>query len=86
MHLTPLATCAQLVEADPGDHRGQPGAHVLDRGRVGATHPQPGVLEGVVGIGGRAEHSVRDRAQLRAVLLEHVLGDHGLSVLLVSHV
>ena len=52
--LAPRVAGAQHVQGDPRDHRGQPGAEVLDRLRVTAVEPQPGLLHGVVGLGGRA--------------------------------
>ena len=38
--------------------------------RVGAAEAQPRLLHGVVGLADRAEHAVRDRAQVGPVLLE----------------
>jgi hypothetical protein len=52
------------------DVRGQPAAEVLDLARVRAAEPQPGVLDGVVGLAERAEHAVGDRAETRSLLFE----------------
>ena len=60
----------QPVERETGDDRGQPAAQVLDLGRVGATRPEPGVLDRVFGLGQRAEHPIRHGSQVRALLLE----------------
>src|SRR5262249_23676352 len=60
----------QHVEAHPRDDRGQPAAQVLDRAGVGARELEPRLLHGVVGLGRRAEHAVRDQPQMAAVLLE----------------
>jgi hypothetical protein len=54
---------AQHVKADPAHHGGEPAAEVVDRGGVGAGQPYPGLLHRVLGVGQRAEHPVRDRAQ-----------------------
>jgi hypothetical protein len=64
----------ERVQRDAGDDRGQPSLEVLDLARVGAADPQPGVLDGVVGLAERAEHPVGDRAEMRPVLLE-LLGE-----------
>ena len=45
---------------------------------VGAAEPQPGLLDGVVGLAQRAEHPVGDRPQVGAVLVES-LGQPGRS-------
>ena len=37
---------------------------------VGAVEPEPGLLHGVVGLGGGAQHPVRDRPQVIPVVLE----------------
>src|SRR5688500_5255106 len=70
---------AQGVEADAGDDRRQPAAKVLDSGNVSAADPKPGFLNGVVGLGERAEHPIGDGTQVRAVLLE-ALGELGILV------
>nr|BFF26301.1 hypothetical protein GCM10025732_42660 [Glycomyces mayteni] len=64
------ATRAQEVEADAGGDGGEPAAEVLDLGGVGAREAHPGLLDGVVGFAGAAEHAEGDRAQVVAVLLE----------------
>jgi hypothetical protein len=70
--LAPLPARAQHVQAHPRDHPGQPAAEVVDAAGVGAAEPQPALLDGVVGLGERAEHLVGDRPQPGAVLLEPV--------------
>ena len=62
--------CPQPVEAQPRDDRRQPAAEVLDGGSVGSTRPEPGVLDRVLGLGQRAEHAIRHRPQMRAMVLE----------------
>jgi catechol 2,3-dioxygenase-like lactoylglutathione lyase family enzyme len=61
---------AQHVQADPRDHRRQPAGEVADVGGVRTGQPQPRLLDRVVGLAGRAEHAVGDRAQVRTVGLE----------------
>jgi hypothetical protein len=61
---------AQQVQALPGDDGGQPAAEVVDLFRLGMAQPQPGVLDGVVGLGQRTQHPVGHRPQPGAVLLE----------------
>ena len=58
------------VHAHPGDNRRQPSAEVLDVTGVGAAQPQPGFLNGVVGLAGRAQRVVGDRPQSGSVGLE----------------
>ena len=70
--LAPGRAGAQQVEADPADHGGQPAAQVVHRAGVRPGHPQPGLLHGVVRLGRRAQHPVRDPAQVCAVVLELV--------------
>ena len=55
--LAPRAPRLQLVQADPRDDGGEPAAEVLDRVGVGAVEPQPGLLDGVVGL--RCDPSIR---------------------------
>src|SRR5439155_18199646 len=62
----------QHVQTDAGDDGGQPPAEVVDLARPGPAEAQPGVLDGVVGLGERAEHSVGHRPQMGPVLLEAV--------------
>ena len=50
-HLRPGAPRLQHIEAEPGDDGREPAAQVRDPCRVGAAHPQPGVLDGVFGFG-----------------------------------
>jgi hypothetical protein len=61
---------AEHVQADPPGDGGQPGGQVGHVVGVGAAEPQPGLLDSVVRLGQRAEHPVRHRAQVRALLLE----------------
>ena len=56
------ATRATTVVSQPRE--------VLDVARVRAAESQPRVLNRVVGLAQRAEHPVRDRPQVRALLLE----------------
>ena len=68
-----LAACsagAQHVQRHARDDSREPAAQVLDFARVRATQPQPGLLNGVVGFAQRAEHPIRDRAQMGPLLLE----------------
>ena len=43
---------------------------IADVADVGAVHPQPRFLHGVVGLGQRPQHAVGDRPQMRTVLFE----------------
>src|SRR6266542_3491316 len=61
---------APHVQALSGDDGGQPSAEVVDLFRLGLAQPQPGVLDGVVGLGQRTEHPIGHRPQPGAVLLE----------------
>jgi hypothetical protein len=70
--LAPGVARAQHVQADAGDDRGQPAAEVLDPARVRPADTQPGVLDGVVRLGERAQHPVGHRPQMGTVLLETV--------------
>jgi hypothetical protein len=54
----------EQVQADPRDHRGQPGTEVVDVAGVGPAGPQPRLLHGVVGLGERTEHPVRHGPQM----------------------
>ncbi len=63
---------AQEVQADPRNDRGHPSVDVLDVGRTRSAHAQPGVLDGIVGLRERAEHPVRDGAQMASLLLEAI--------------
>ena len=68
--LAPRVARAQHVQADARDDGRQPAAEVLDVARVGAAEPQPGLLDGVVGLAERAEHPVGHRPQVGPVRLE----------------
>jgi hypothetical protein len=63
---------AQHVERHPGDDGRQPRAQVLDLVGLRPAEAQPGLLDGVVGLAGRAEHPVGHRAQVATVGLEAV--------------
>ena len=60
----------ERIQADPGDHGGEPAVEVVQAGRVGAGEAQPGLLDGVVGFGGGAEQALGDRPQPGPVGLE----------------
>ena len=68
--LAPRSAGAEHVQRDPGDDRRQPAAEVLDLPHIGPAKPQPGVLDGVVGLAEGAEHPVGDRPQVRPLFLE----------------
>ena len=51
---------------------------LLDPAGVGPADPQPGLLDGVVGLGGGAEHAVGDRPQVGPVGLEPLRQPAGL--------
>ena len=63
---------AEHVQANARHDRRQPAVHVVDVVRPGPVDPQPGVLQGVVGLGDRAEHPVGHRPQSWSLLLEPV--------------
>ena len=65
--LTPRVARTQHVQAHPGDDRGQPAAEVIDAAGVRPAQAQPGFLDGVVGLGERAEHPVGHRPQVGPV-------------------
>jgi hypothetical protein len=60
----------QQVETDPGDDRGQPRLEVADLVGPCPADALPGVLDGVVGVGQRAQHPVGHRPQMGSVGLE----------------
>lgn len=62
--------CAQDVQADPGEHRGQPRAGIPYLVGVRPARAKPRLLHGVIGLAEGAEHSVRDRSEMIAVRLE----------------
>jgi hypothetical protein len=70
--LAPNLARAQDVQAHPRGDRGQPSAKILHPFRSRPAHPQPGVLNGVVGPGQRAQHPVGHRTQVAPVLLEAI--------------
>jgi hypothetical protein len=71
---------AEHVETDPGGHRRQPAAEVVDRVRVGPVEAEPRLLERVVGLVDRSEHPVGDGAQVRPVGFE-LVGEQGSRVI-----
>ena len=68
--LAPGLPRSEHVQGDPSDDSRQPGTQVVDVARVRAAQPDPRLLDGVVGLGQRAEHPVGDAPQVRAVRLE----------------
>ena len=70
--LAPRTPGAKHVEADAGDDRCQPSAKVVDALGSGTAQPEPGLLHGVVGLGGRTEHPVGDAPEAWPALLEFV--------------
>jgi len=48
--LAPGSAGAEYVQRDSCNNRGKPAAKILDLAGVGAAEPQPGVLDGVVGL------------------------------------
>ena len=68
--LAPGAPRLQHVEADSADDGGEPAADVPDVVRVGATQPQPRLLDGVLRLADRTEHPVGDGLEVAAVALE----------------
>ena len=65
---------SQHVQAHARDDRREPGPQVVDAADIGAAQPNPAFLDGVLGVAGRPEHAIRDRAQMRPVLFE-LLGE-----------
>ena len=64
-----------LAAGGQGEGEGEGAVEVFensDRLRIRAAQPQPGFLDGVLGVAHRAEHAVGDRPQARAVALELV--------------
>jgi hypothetical protein len=55
------SACAQSVQAHTRHDRHQPPGEVLNAAGVGPVEPEPGFLDGVVGIAVGAEHSVGNR-------------------------
>jgi hypothetical protein len=77
------AAGAHHVQTKARDDGGQPAAQVVDVADVGAVHPQPGFLDGVVGLAARIEHPVGDRSQVRTVLLERFRAHRTTSVVMI---
>jgi len=73
---------SEHVETDATDDRRQPRAEVLDLRLVGAAQLDPHLLHCVVGLVDRAEHAVRDPAELRPLLLETRYQDVAISHLI----
>jgi hypothetical protein len=53
-----VPACLQHVQAQSGDDRRQPAAEILDGAGIGTAEPKPGLLDGVVGLAGRARRLV----------------------------
>ncbi len=70
--LAPQVARAQHVQAHPGDDRRQPSAEVVHLACPQPAEAQPGDLNGVVGLGERAQHPVGNRSQMGPVLVEAV--------------
>ncbi len=68
--LTPRPARAQHVQRHARDHGRQPPGQILDLAGLRTAQAQPSLLDGVVRLAQRSEHSIRDRLQPRAVLLE----------------
>jgi hypothetical protein len=68
--LGPHPAPAEHIQADPAGHRGKPTAQVLDTLAAGPRQPQPRLLDGIVRVGMRAEHTERDRVEIGALGLE----------------
>jgi hypothetical protein len=69
---------APAVQAQPGDHRRQEGARVMDAVAVGVVPAQIGVLHHVLGVRHRPEHAIGEPGQRAAPALEpgrRVIGD-----------
>src|ERR671922_262548 len=66
----PRLARAEHVQRDPSDDGRQPPTEVLHLVRVNAVQPQPGLLDGIVGLTQRAQHPVGHRSQPRSMLLE----------------
>ena len=59
-----------MFRQDPGNDGRQPAAHVLDRTGVGTADLDPSFLDGIVRLGDRAEHPIRDRPEATPFGLE----------------
>ncbi len=70
--LAPAAARVEHAQADARDDRRQPAAHVLDLAGVRAVDADPRLLEGVVGLGARAEDPGGHGVQVGSVLFEWV--------------
>src|SRR5262245_14232168 len=66
----PGAARTEHIQTHSGDDGRQPAREVFDPRGVGAAETQPGLLDGVVSLSQRSEHSVGDSAQPRPVLFE----------------
>jgi hypothetical protein len=73
--LAPGARRAQLVDPQPGGHRGYESAGRLDLLAVleRTVEPEQRLLDDVLGLGDAAEHPVRDRERDRAQFLKQLL-------------
>ena len=70
--LAPRRARPEHVEADPADRDREPATQVIGASRVAPIEADPCLLDGVVGLGHRAEHPVADAAQVGAMALELV--------------
>jgi hypothetical protein len=69
-----VARGSEDVEGDPRRRGDQPAGEVADRRQVAALQPEPGLLDGVLGLGERPEQAVRDAGQPGPQLLEQSRG------------
>src|SRR5215211_407409 len=72
--LAPPRQGPEPVERLPGDDPDQVGPRVPHLGALDVGPPQPGLLDHVLGVGGRAEHLVGDGEEQAAVGDERVVG------------
>src|SRR5215212_9641198 len=75
--LAPSGQRPHPVERLAGDYPQEVGAGVAHFGALDVRPPQPGLLDHVLGVGGRAEHLVGDGEQQAAVGYERVVGHVG---------
>ena len=69
--LAPGATRPEHVEADSTDDHREPAAKVVAAG-ITPIEADPGLLDGVLGLGHGSQHPVGHGAQMRSLLLELV--------------
>lgn len=68
--LAPRAAAAEKVEADPAEGNGEPAAKVIGPSRVTSIEADPCLLDGILGLGHRAEHAVAHGSEMRPMPLE----------------